>query len=398
LKVMDVMMAKNYKRTYRNPGEFFSDMFFLLKKSGRIRNVMRKKILSAAFRERLMLAVISVYGCRYCNWAHTREALRSGVAQEEIVRLLKGSVEGCPEGEAVALLYAQHWADSDTRPDPEAINRLRETYGLEKAEAINLVLRMIRVGNLTGNTWDAFLTRISFGVLGNTKKKLLLNLHLADNAQGGFLEKYLAPTNIIDCDSDSIKSKARGLVQGHSTEKDRAIALFYFVRDSITYNLYVPKHMPEHFRASGTLARGKGYCVQKAVLLVALARSAGIPARLCCAKIRNHRVPPKVLERLKSDIFPWHGYAELQLHGKWVKATPAFDIKMCQEQRLMPVEFDGNSDAKFPPFNLDGERHIEYLLDRGPFDDVPLDDIRRALIERNMLDPKQLADDIKEQQ
>jgi AhpD family alkylhydroperoxidase len=171
LKVMDVMMAKNYKRTYRNPGEFFSDMFFLLKKSGRIRNVVRKKILSAAFRERLMLAVISVYGCRYCNWAHTREALRSGVAQEEIVQLLKGSVEGCPEGEAVALLYAQHWADSDTRPDPEAINRLRETYGLEKAEAINLVLRMIRVGNLTGNTWDAFLARISFGVLGNTRKK-----------------------------------------------------------------------------------------------------------------------------------------------------------------------------------------------------------------------------------
>jgi AhpD family alkylhydroperoxidase len=164
-------MGKHYKRTYRSPREFLSDMIFLLKKSGRIRSMMQKKYLSEAFRERLMLAVISVYGCRYCSWVHAREALRSGVAEEEIDRLLKGSIDSCPEGEAVALLYAQHWADSDMKPDPEAINRLLETYGIEKADAINLVLRMIRVGNLTGNTWDAFLARISFGVLGNTRRQ-----------------------------------------------------------------------------------------------------------------------------------------------------------------------------------------------------------------------------------
>ena len=124
--------------------------------------------------------------------------------------------------------------------------------------------------------------------------------------------------------------------------------------------------------------------------MVALARAAGIPARLGCAKIRNHLVPPKVLEILKTDIFPWHGYAELYLGGKWVKATPAFDAKMCREQELLPVEFDGLSDARFHSHSLDGRPHIEYLLDRGPFDDVPLDEIRKALIERNMLDPREL--------
>lgn len=209
------------------------------------------------------------------------------------------------------------------------------------------------------------------------------------------MEEYLSATFTFDCDSEPIKAKARELIHEHDNDVDRAVALFYFVRDGIAYNLYVPKHLPEHFRASNTLARGKGYCVQKAVLLVALARAAGIPARLCCAKIRNHLVPPKVLERLKSDIFPWHGYAELYLEGKWVKATPAFDIRMCQEQRLVPVEFDGRHDAKFHPYNLDGNKHIEYLLDRGPFADVPLDEIRKALIERNLLDPRQLADDMR---
>jgi AhpD family alkylhydroperoxidase len=163
-------MGRYYKRTYRNPREFFSDMFFLLKKSGRIRDLMRQKILPGAFRERLMLAVTSVYGCRYCNWAHTRWALKSGINQTEVVQLLQGSVDGCPEEEAVAVLYAQHWADSDTKPVPEAMSRLVKTYGLEKAEAINLALRMIRVGNLTGNTWDAFIDKVSFGVLGKAKR------------------------------------------------------------------------------------------------------------------------------------------------------------------------------------------------------------------------------------
>jgi AhpD family alkylhydroperoxidase len=163
-------MDNYYKRTYRNPREFFSDMFFLLKKSGYILDLMRQKVLPGAFRERLMLAVTSVYGCRYCNWAHTRWALKSGVNQAEIVQLLQGSVDGCPGEEAVAVLYAQHWADSDRRPDPEAKSRLVKTYGLEKAEAIELALRMIRVGNLSGNTWDAFLAKVSFGVLGNFRQ------------------------------------------------------------------------------------------------------------------------------------------------------------------------------------------------------------------------------------
>jgi len=205
------------------------------------------------------------------------------------------------------------------------------------------------------------------------------------------LQKYLEPTATFDSDNESIKEKAQEITRGLEAPVEKAKALFYFVRDGITYNLYVPKHMPEHFKASNTLAGGKGYCVQKAVLLVTLARASGIPARLGCAKIRNHLVPPRVIAILKSNVFPWHGYAELYLDGKWVKATPAFDLKMCQDNGLIPVEFDGRNDAKFPSHNVEGKPHVEYLLDRGPQDDVPLAEIRKALIERNLLDPGELA-------
>jgi AhpD family alkylhydroperoxidase len=149
------------KRTY-GIREFFTDIYFLTKNVSGVRRIMMEKQFPSAFRERLMLSVTSIYRCRYCCWAHTREALRSGIEKEEIARLLAGSVDECPEDEAIALLYAQHWADSDARPDPEAVGRMEEAYGAEKAEAINLILRMIRVGNLWGNTWDRFLYRLSF--------------------------------------------------------------------------------------------------------------------------------------------------------------------------------------------------------------------------------------------
>ncbi|SPD74696.1 conserved hypothetical protein [uncultured Desulfobacterium sp.] len=207
----------------------------------------------------------------------------------------------------------------------------------------------------------------------------------------GIPEKYYLPTAIFDSDHEAIKKKTLELTQGLDNPIENAKALFYFVRDRILYNLHVEKHMPEHFRASNTLERGKGYCVQKAVLLVTLARSAGIPARLGLAKIRNNLVPRKLLDILKTNIFPWHGYADLYLDGKWVKATPAFDIQTCETNGFVPVEFDGRNNAMLPSHDKQGNVHVEYLLDRGPFDSVPLDNIRKALIERNMLDPREIV-------
>lgn len=154
------------KRKYRSVGEFLADTWFVFKNGPRILCVLKDQTVPAAFRERLMLAVISVYGCRFCTWAHTREAFRSGVSSDEITSLLSGSVDDCPPDEAVAVMYAQHWADSDARPTPESSQMLVDTYGPQKAQAVNLVLRMIRVGNLSGNTWDYLLYRVSFGRLG----------------------------------------------------------------------------------------------------------------------------------------------------------------------------------------------------------------------------------------
>ena len=199
------------------------------------------------------------------------------------------------------------------------------------------------------------------------------------------MEKYLKPTSIIDSDNESIREKAQELTQKHDDDIDKAKALFYFVRDEFKYNPYVPKHLAEHFRASNSFTRGEGYCVQKAVLLVTLARAVGIPARLGFAVIRNNLMPRKLYQIRRTNVFPWHGYAELYLRGKWVKAASDFDLKMCRKNGLIPVEFDGRNDAKLHLHDQEGKLHIEYLMDCGPFDDFPLDQIRKVLMERNEL-------------
>ena len=193
------------------------------------------------------------------------------------------------------------------------------------------------------------------------------------------MEEYTKATPLIDSENESVKEKALALTRGQDDTIEKAKSLFYFVRDEIRYNAYLQRYLPEHFLASSTLSQGLGFCFPKAVLLVALARAVNIPARLRHAHIRNHLLPDKIVNLLGSNVLPDHGYAELYLEGKWIKATPSFDLRTCQENRIIPVEFDGKNDAKLHSHNQDGKLHIEYIKDCGHYADVPLDAIWEAL-------------------
>ena len=190
------------------------------------------------------------------------------------------------------------------------------------------------------------------------------------------MEQYLAPTYTMDCDEPSIIKKAAALTKGHQTEIDEAKAIFYFVRDHIKYNPYGGIAPFEEYKASATLKRGEGYCVQKAVLLAAMAKAAGIPTRLGFVNVRNHLLPQEILDGLSGDnVMKYHGYALLYLNGKWLKATPSFDIELCREHKFIPVEFDGTQDAIFHRYNQEGKLHMEYVHTHGIYDEVPWEEI-----------------------
>jgi len=190
---------------------------------------------------------------------------------------------------------------------------------------------------------------------------------------------YLAATPFIDSDHAAVRALAEQAA-GQGSDKERAIRLYYAVRDNFIYDPYSVELSVDGMRASGVIERGKGFCVNKALLLAAVCRAAGIPARLGLADVKNHLATERLLQLMDTDIFYYHGYAEIYLDGKWVKATPAFNLALCEKFRVLPLEFDGETDSVFHPFDADNRRHMEYVADRGSFDDLPFEEWRAAMV------------------
>src|ERR1051326_8310095 len=186
-------------------------------------------------------------------------------------------------------------------------------------------------------------------------------------------DQYLSSARFIDSDSADVVAFAHDAIAGATDEVDKVQRLYAAVRDGIAYDPYVNFADPTNFRASGVLAARRGFCVGKAALLAACCRATGIPARVGYADVRNHMTSPKLYQRIKTDVFIWHSYAEPFVAGRWVKATPAFDAALCARVGIMPLEFDGKTDSLFHPFDRTGRRHMEYLKDRGAFADVPFE-------------------------
>lgn len=193
------------------------------------------------------------------------------------------------------------------------------------------------------------------------------------------MNDWLRPTAFIDSDAPQVMAFARKAVGRETDPRPRAVALYYAVRDGVTYTPYCDYQSPETYRASAVLAKGAGFCVGKAALLAAAARAEGIPARLRFADVRNHLCTPRLRELMGGDVFVYHGYVELEIEGRWLKATPAFDLALCERFGVVPLEFDGREDSIFHPLDAEGRQHMEYLHDRGSRDDVPLDELREAM-------------------
>ena len=192
-------------------------------------------------------------------------------------------------------------------------------------------------------------------------------------------EAYLLPTAMIDSDSPLILEHAEKIIgTAKGSAIDMAIKLYYAVRDGIWYDPYYPFYRAEHYRASTVLKSGRGYCVSKASLLCALGRACKIPSRLGFATVRNHLATRQLIEYLGTDLFVYHGFTEFYLDGKWVKATPAFNIELCKRHKVAALEFNGMEDSIFHSYNLDKKQFMEYLEDHGTYADIPLDDILSA--------------------
>ena len=187
---------------------------------------------------------------------------------------------------------------------------------------------------------------------------------------------YLQPGVFVDSDHPRVVEFALSHRVDGEEPLPAAIRMYLAVRDEIVYDPYQVGPDPSYFRASDCLVRGSGFCIPKAALLAACARVISIPARVGYADVRNHLSTKKLDELTGGNVYTWHSYTDLFLENHWVKATPAFNKSLCERFGVHVLEFDGRNDSLFQEFNQAGHRHMDYVRQRGVFDDVPYERIQ----------------------
>ncbi len=189
----------------------------------------------------------------------------------------------------------------------------------------------------------------------------------------------LSPSPLVDSANPLVQAFAREHATGGNA-RERAVALYYAVRDGIRYDPYRVDLRPQGMRASAVIASGHGWCVPKATLLAAVCRAAGIPSRLGFADVRNHLNSAALLELMGTDLFVFHGWSAVYVDGQWRKGSPAFNSELCRRFGVEPLEFDGSQDALLHAADGAGRRHMEYVRERGMFVDLPFDELMATLL------------------
>ena len=190
------------------------------------------------------------------------------------------------------------------------------------------------------------------------------------------LEIYTIPTYFMDCEHPAIIEKAHEVAGGIENNANKAIALFYYVRDTFHYFPYNVSFKAHKLRASYVLQREgnkTGYCTEKAILFSALCRVFKIPNRLVFCNVRNHIGTGKIEEILGTDLLVFHGYNEVFVNDKWVKCTVAFNKHLCERINVAPLEFDGVTDQIFQEYDKEGGKFMVYEHYYGVFHEMPHD-------------------------
>ena len=185
----------------------------------------------------------------------------------------------------------------------------------------------------------------------------------------------LAPTEFLDYEDPVVREFAERAIEDGSTGSatEHAVALYYAVRDKISYDVYDADMSRAGMRASAIIGRGRGFCVHKSIVYAAVCRAAGIPSRLVYSDVRNHLASQRLRDLVGGTLFCYHALNSVRLDERWVKATPVFNKMLCRLYGMTPLEFDGKSDSLYHAYDANGNQYMEFVKFRGEFGDFPYD-------------------------
>ncbi|HEX2843851.1 MAG TPA: transglutaminase-like domain-containing protein [Candidatus Limnocylindria bacterium] len=183
----------------------------------------------------------------------------------------------------------------------------------------------------------------------------------------------LRVTEFLDHASPEVADLVSGTVAAGDDARQRAVKLYYAVRDGLLYEVYGADLSRHGLKASAIIRTGSGFCVHKSLVYAAALRRAGIPSRLFYGDVRNHLASPRLRDLVGGDLFRFHALTLVYLDGTWIKSTPVFNKTLCRLYRIRPLDFDGTADSIYHPYDLEGRRHMELVHAHGDFPDFPYD-------------------------
>lgn len=187
------------------------------------------------------------------------------------------------------------------------------------------------------------------------------------------LDPYLTAGYYTNSDHPEVIEYVEKTIKGIENQKEKVIALYRAVRDDFKYYPYHLILKPQALRASVLVKKDYGYCVEKSNLFAACMRVIGVPSKLCFANVRNHLATERVETYLKTDLMVFHGFVEIFINDKWIKATPVFDAALCERLGVAVLDFDAENDSVFQESDKSGKPFMQYEYSYGCFRDVPFE-------------------------
>lgn len=180
---------------------------------------------------------------------------------------------------------------------------------------------------------------------------------IAEDPKARQMTDFLKASPIVDINDSKIKRLARTAVKGQKTPAEKADALRKYVTDYIEN-----KSMDVGFATASEVARTKqGDCTEHGVLLAALARAAGLPARGVSGIVE---IPKGYLDEGK-HAFGYHMWTQVNIGGQWVDIDGALRQTDCDVTHialsLMPLNEEGMVDSLVALVPLLGKLQIKVI-------------------------------------
>ncbi|MDP2856895.1 MAG: transglutaminase-like domain-containing protein [Bacillota bacterium] len=118
---------------------------------------------------------------------------------------------------------------------------------------------------------------------------------------------FLKPSAYVDSDNAEIVALARSICLPTMTEAEKTRAIYDWVTENVAYDVdgfVAGSPLENRAKASQVLKSKRGICLEYSYLVAALARAAGLQAKVICGYLRGSRVN--------------HAWNEVYAGGKWI--------------------------------------------------------------------------------